>query len=235
MTIGRSHADDAATLERAVAAHIQEEGTEILARHESAARLVVGWLGYLREAQSQATAAELLDGFHAALIEAAGCLAMGLVRPAVFAMRAQVDMLLAWLYFRDHRVEWEHVELTGERYQLASDVLKYLRTYDTRFQARLRLLRGHRTRGEEDPYRLLSAHVHGQNSATIPPLVRIPELVQPMARCLECVTLQGEISEYLSDVLAAHFAAQWQDLPKSVTESIAGRLGPAALKKLCAS
>ena len=50
-------------------------------------------------------------------------------------MRAQVDILLAWLYFRDHPVEWKHVELTGEKYHLVSEVLKYLRTYDRRFRS----------------------------------------------------------------------------------------------------
>ena len=233
--MAETHHDVAAGLGRSVASHIRKEGREILASHERATRLILAWLGYLRNAQRNGVANELLDGFHGALIETAGCLAIGLVRPALFSMRAQVDILLAWLYFKDHRVEWEHVELTGEKYHLVSEVLKYLKTYDRRFQQRLGLLRAKRAQGEEDPYRLLSAHVHSQNSATIPPLVRIKQLVQSKARCLECVALQGEISEYLNDVLVSYFATQWADLPEPIRDSIKGRLGPEKLRELCSS
>ena len=225
----------ASELRKVVASHIKRDGGEILARHERATGLTLAWLGYLRNAQASGTANELLEGLHAALIETGGCLAIGLVRPALFSMRAQVDILLAWLYFKDHPVEWNHVELTGEKYHLVSEVLKYLRTYDRRFQPRLSLLRTKRTQGDEDPYRLLSAHVHSQNSATIPPLVGVEQLVQPRARCLECVVLQTEISEYLSDVLASYFVSQWADLPASITTPIKDRLGPGNLKELCKS
>ena len=230
-----NHQSLATELGKVVASHIKREGRDILTRHERATWLTVAWLSYLRNAQARGTANRLLDGFHAALIETAGCLAVGLVRPALFSMRAQVDILFAWLYFKDHPVEWDHVELTGEKYHLVSEVLKYLRTYDKRFQERLGLLRAKRAEGEEDPYRLLSAHVHGQNSATMPPLVRLEKLVQPRARCLECVALQEEISEYLSDVLASYFVSQWTDLPEAITKSIKDRLGVKKLKKLCMS
>ena len=225
----------ATELEMVVGAHIKREGFEILKSHERATGLTLAWVGYLRNAQTSGTANELVDGFQAALIETGGCLAIGLVRPALFSMRTQVDILLAWLYFKDHPVEWKHVELTGEKYHLVSEVLKYLRSYDRGFLQRLGLLRANRTKGEEDPYRLLSAHVHSQNSATIPPLVVVEDLVQPRARCLECVALQGEISEYLSDVLASCFVSQWADLPESITNSIKDRLGPGKLKELCTS
>ena len=222
-------------LEKVVASHIKNDASQILMSHDQATQLAIAWLDYLRNSQATGTADELLDGFHASLIEAAGCLAMGLVRPAVFAMRTQVDILVAWLFFKDHPVEWEHVESTGKRYRLVSEVLKYLRTYNIRFQDRLALLRAKRTQGQEDPYHLLSAHVHSQNSATIPPLVKIQQLVQGKPRCLECVELQLEISEYLSDVLASCFATQWADLPESVTNSIKRRLEPEKLKILCMS
>ena len=225
--------DAVRSLGRVVALRIEGHGSEMLARHEEATRLTVAWLGYLRGAQRNGVADELLDGFQAALIEAAGCLVMGLVRPALFSMRAQVDIVLAWLYYKDHRVEWEHVEATGERYHLVSEVLKYLKTYSGRFQGRLELLRKQRSRGGAEPYRLLSAHVHSQNSATIPPLVGIEDLVQTEARCRECVTLQEEISEYVSDILVSCFVGQWADLPESIRVAVEARLGQAKLKELC--
>lgn len=233
MIVQTDHKCVAKRLEKVVVSHVKDEAGEILKSHEQATQLAMAWLEYLRRSQATGTADELLDGFHASLIETAGCLAMGLVRPAVFAMRTQVDILVAWLFFKDHPIEWEHVEATGKRYRLVSEVLKYLRTYNSRFQDRLVLLRAERGQGEEDPYHLLSAHVHSQNSATIPPLVEIHQLVQGKPRCLECVELQLEICEYLSDVLASCFATQWADLPEFVTNSIKRRLEPEKLKSLC--
>lgn len=230
-----NHEIVAKRLETVVASNIRNEGDKILESHERATELTIAWLGYLRNSQATGTADELLDGFHASLIETAGCLAMGLVRPAVFGIRTQVDLLIAWLFFKDHFVEWEHLESTGERYRLVSEVLKYLKTYKRRFRERFDLLRAERTRGKADPYHLLSAHVHCQNSATVPPLVEIPQLVQVRDRCLECVELQSEISEYLSDVLASCFAAQWLDLPEPVTDSIKLRLKSSKLKVFCMS
>lgn len=221
-------------LRQAIVQHIEDGGDEIISSHERASDLAAAWLGYLRDSQSTDTANELLDGFHASLIEAAGCLAMGLIRPAIFAMRTQVDILFAWLFFKDHPVEWQHLESTGDKYRLVSEVIRYLRTYNRRFQDRFSLLRRHRTGGYEDPYRLLSAHVHAQNTATVPPLVEIHQLVQEKDRCLDCIQLQLEISEYLSDILTACFARQWIDLPESVTTSINCRLRAADVAELCA-
>ena len=235
MKLNTDYAGMTAQLESVVVSHCRTDGSAILECHDRASRLSVSWLDYLRNSQATGTADELLDGFHAALIEAAGCLTMGLVRPAVFSIRAQVDILVAWLYFKDHRVEWDHVELTGQKYRLVTEVLKYLRTYRAGFRDRFVLLRSKRTQGDEDPYHLLSAHIHGQNTATLPPLVRIQQLVQDGDRCREGVDLQSEVSEYISDILASCFATEWFDLPDPVTESLAERLEPSSLKVLCAS
>ena len=221
-------------LAESIALHFEDTGDEILEKHKEAVRPAMEWLGYLRSSQVTGSGDQLLDGLQASLIETAGCLMTGFVRPAVFTMRTQVDIVMAWLFFKDHPVEWDHVEVTGDKYRLVSEVLKYLSTYNRMFRKRLELLRSNRTRGDEDPYRLLSAHTHGQNSATLPPLVKIDQLVQTRDRCLDGVRLQLEISEYLSDVLTACFAEQWADLPEPITNLIRGRLRPAQLKNLCA-
>ena len=227
--------DIADELSAAVAEHVSSYGTAIIEEHERASELLVAWLAYLRSSATTGTADELLGGFHAAIIEVAGCLTLGLVRPAIFSLRGQVDVLCAWLFFKDHSVEWRHVEMTGQKYRLVSDVTKYLKTYFPRFEERLRLLRKNRRSGDDDPYSLLSAHVHGQNTSTIPPLVSVPELVQAEARCGECLQLQKEISEDLNDILVATYVDEWADLPDTITKAVQDRLSKPQLKELCAS
>ena len=231
--MAEQHDRASAALLETVEEHGRCHGAEILESHETACEGLVGWLDYLRTSQLTDTADALLDGLHAALIESAGCLSLGLVRPAVFSMRAQIDLLLAWLFFKDHAVEWQFVEEKGQKYRLPSEVLKYLRTFYPRFESRMQLLRRRRTNGNEDPYSVLSAHVHGQNTATVPRLGELPLLVRERADVDECVALQAAVSEYLSDLLVACFAREWLDLPESVRLQCETRLSAAELEELC--
>ena len=56
----------------------------------------------------------MLVGLQTAAVEVAGFIAVGFVRPAIFALRGQIDLAAGWLYDKDHPLEWEHVVKTGE-------------------------------------------------------------------------------------------------------------------------
>src|SRR3989442_13118197 len=101
----------------------------------------------------------MLDASASAAREAIACLALGLLRPWLASLRSQIDMLLAWLYFKDHPVEWQRVQDTGEGFKLKSDILKYLSETVEKYKTRFGLLRDCTTRTVEDPFRLLSAHM----------------------------------------------------------------------------
>lgn len=210
-----------------------DHGDDLCTRYEEAASPLVHWLAYLRASQTTGFADVLLDGLHAALIEACTYASIGLVRPAVFSVRSQVDLTVAWLYFKDHPIEWARVEVYGEGYRLPAEVLKYLRTHYSSFVDRFDVLLKNKTRSQENPYRLLSAHVHGQNTTTIPALGKPLELVQSATKCRECVELQAEVAEYLSDILLGLFSHEWMDLPESIRVGVQARLAADQLKVLC--
>lgn len=208
----------------AVNSHADKLGAGICeAVYNSSRRLLEG-LEYLRVSESTDTAGSLLSGTQGAVVEVAGCLSLGLVRPALFSLRAQVDMLLSWLYFKDHAIEWRHVEETGSGFMLKRDVFTYMETYNTSFKQKFSVLKQVKTRQEEDPYRLLSAHVHSQSSFSVPAVGNLDTLVSDKKQCEECVCLQDEVTEYLCDVIVACYGSKWASLPDSIVEQTRSRL-----------
>lgn len=222
-------------LKSSVLGFLDSSGEEILAEADAAIKELVDWLGYLESAQKTSIADELLLGVRSALLEAIGALSLGLTRSALFAMRAQIDILLSWLYFRDHPVEWESVEYSGDPYRLPADVKKYLHQYWPGFTGRQRLLKKvSPTKAPKDPYELLSAHIHGQNTSTIPHIGSLKEIVYSKQQVLEGIKVQELVVSYLSGVLLCCFAKEWLDLPSSVRQNFKKRLGtkvPAFLKE----
>ena len=77
------------------------KGEGIVSQIEGKSSLLLLWIPYLN-LQKTGTADELLDGALSSLREVAACSGLGLVRPALLAMRTEIDLMLSWLYFKDH-------------------------------------------------------------------------------------------------------------------------------------
>ena len=193
------------------------------------AAVLLDWLAYLRESETTGVANTLLDGTQGAIGEAVGCLALGLVRPALSSLRAEIDMILGWLYFKDHKIEWNNLRDTGRGFQTKTQVLDYLGGHWPRFRTRLALLDQCSSR-EEDPYRLLSAHIHGQTDFTSPNVSPLVDLVADESLCAECVTLQRDVAEYIGDVLLAMYGDRWASVPVAAREGLNTRLSSAQRK-----
>ncbi|MBA7682369.1 hypothetical protein ES703_90719 [subsurface metagenome] len=211
--------------------HSKDFGAELCQDVERAANLLLNWLGYLDPTFLNGTADELIRGSRKAIIEVAGCLSLGLVRPAVFSLRAQIDMSLSWLFFKDHLVEWNRVLSEGEGFKLKKEVCHYLELHYPEFKRRFALLADRKKRKEKEPYHLLSAHIHSQSVYTVPRLSSLETMVEDITICRECVMLQYEVSEYISDVLLSCSIYEWHDLPTDVTKNVKTRLAPHELKK----
>ena len=167
--------NNVAALVAAVSQHGKNVGIDHCRGMQAEADVLLEWLDYLRNSET----------------EAMGCLALGLVKPALSSLRSEIDMMLGWLYFKDHRVEWNHLRDTGRGFQTKAQVLTYVGNHWPKFQARFKLLEQRKTREEHDPYRLLSAHIHGQTDFTAPKVSPLVELVADASLCAECVALQG--------------------------------------------
>jgi hypothetical protein len=117
-------------LSKAVNASIGTNGVTRIEQMHDACALLLNWIEHLRQSEVTGTCDEMLLGIRPASVEIAGCISLGLVRPAIFAMRGQIDLALAWLFYKDHRVEWNHVLDVGEGFKLKGEIFEFLtRTY----------------------------------------------------------------------------------------------------------
>lgn len=226
-----------ASFSSAVASHSLANGERLLKEMDDASSLIVAWTQHLSFSSKAESTRVLLAGVRSATIEAAASLSLGLARSALFSMRAEIDMALGWLFFRDHPVEWRHNQRNAGEAKLRADVLRYLKTFFPQFESRYTLLlaKDVRTRSKDDPYHVLSAHIHSLNSMTVPSLDKPSSIVSSGKVCDECVVIQREVAEYLNDIFAAVFAESWADFPEMVRQRLQARLSPAQLKKLTAN
>ena len=196
---------------------------KIVTEGESASALIHAWLIYLKENKTTGVADSLLDGTISAVREAICCTSLGLVRPAINSLRLQLDLALAWIYFKDHMIEWERVQRSGEGFKLKAELIKYLGDNDERFGARFGLLKQVVSRRLEDPYRILSAHIHGQSEFVLPKISSPTDIVASTEAQDELLQLQTEVSEYINDLFMSIYADQWISLPDAIRTALISR------------
>lgn len=199
-------------------------GEECVALMQQETRELLLWIKYLSESQQTGIADNLIGGLLCSVRESAACVALGLVRPALFAMRSQVDLTLSWLYFKDHSVEWNTVNERGESFKLKKELLEYLTANFPGFSARLTLLTEVKLRTTADPYRLLSAHVHAQSEQVLPKTEDLADVVHDKGMALECIGMAKETCEYIGDILMCFYAKNWEAIPTKITQGIEKRL-----------
>nr|WP_314901233.1 hypothetical protein [uncultured Deefgea sp.] len=201
---------------------IDSNGVELVKALEDGISLLIDWVNFLESFKKTGTADELLAAVASTIRETAACIALGLVRPAMFSMRTQIDLILAWLYFKDHPVEWRVVNKTGDGFKLKKELFDYLTNTVDGFAARYGILKQTSTRSEVDTYRLLSAHIHGQSSLVLPVIDNLTDAICSRAMCDEAILLIKELSEYVGDVLYSVYASEYAVLP-GITQSIKKR------------
>ncbi|WP_182851008.1 hypothetical protein [Metapseudomonas otitidis] len=193
-------------------------------------RLFLAWTPYISGAKT-GVADDLLDGAVSSLREVAACAGLGLVRPALLAMRTQIDLILSWLYFKDHRVEWEYVNSTGDGFKLKKEILEYLAKYNPSYGRRFGILKSVANRKEIDPYRLLSAHIHSQSLSTLPLIDALKDVVGDLNIVNQLPELAHEVDEYINDILFSVFGDGWTQIPRALTRSIDLRFKTKAQKQ----
>lgn len=219
-----------AALLAAVTSTSHSEGVSIVANFETKSQLILSWIDYFETEETRHTCDELLIALRASLLEAAACLSLGLVRSSVYAIRLELELLLAWLYFNDHPVEWSKASTGGTDFPLRKQNLSYLERYSTGFDKRFELLKKNSKRTNKDPYHLLSTFVHGSAIHAMPGFENLAEVVQDSGSIQACLSLQEDVAEYLSDVASCWFYSKWHDLPELVRADLSARLNAAQLK-----
>lgn len=198
-------------------------GVAIVKAAEKAAHQLMLWLDYLQTSQATGVADCFLSGTKSAVNEGISCLALGLVRPALHSIRLEIDLSLGWLYFKDHPVEWAKVQGTGEGFKLKTDLLRYLSEHFVGYSTRFGLLRDCKLRTLDDPYRLLSAHVHGQSELAIPQVNAPKDIVGTAKAQDEVIVLLGECTEFICDNFWSVYYDRWASLPNDLRTELNAR------------
>lgn len=215
-----THEAQVEQLRNATNEFIDAYGIQFVKDVEEGAGELLNWLSFLNSYKRTGVADELLDAVACAIRETAACVALGLVRPALFSMRTQIDLVLAWLYFKDHPVEWRLVNRTGDGFKLKKELVDYLSNTTDGFGLRYGILKQTSTRKELDTYRLLSAHIHGQSSPVLPAMHDLSDVVHAEGICKEVTVLARELTEYVGDVLYAVYAPEFSSIPPSIVTEI---------------
>lgn len=197
---------------------------------QAAAHPLLLWLDYLEKSQLTGHANVLVEGARSAVNEGAACLSLGLVRSAIMSIRLQIDLALAWVYFKDHHVEWGRVQATGDGFKTKKDLLDYFKEH-AGFSTRFGLLKECITRAEVEPYRLLSAHIHAQSEYVVPRVAAPCDIVASPTLQADVIKLQRETSEYISDVYWSLYAEKWPSLPPLLRDQLDARFKTPAQKK----
>ncbi len=186
----------------------------------------IGWIHYFQATNGERHATELLAGARASAIEAASYISLGLGRAAITAIRGQVDLLLGFTYFRDHPAEWEFVERTGDGFRLRSAIHRYHEETTPGFASRWSMIRDKSKYQLPKLYQILSSHIHGQTTLTIPKSNQLKEVVTTAAYVRSIVELQLETTIALSNFLTAVYAPQWPELPIAIVTRVRNLLSP---------
>lgn len=219
------------TLISCVSEFSNKNGSIIIQTVEDCSSLVLLWLDYLNSYKRTGIADEILDAYSSSIRETSACLVLGMLRPAIFSMRIQIDLILAWIYFKDHPKEWHRINATGDGFKLKKELFDYLTNHYTGFHTRYGILNQTIKRKELDMYRLLSAHIHGQSSPVLPSTKDLSDIVQGKINCIEVAQATGDLAEYISDILYAVYADQLHSIPKQIVDSVDSRLATLNLKK----
>ena len=179
------------------------------------AQSLVEWTHWYRTKRKAEWCVDLLSGVEASVREAAGCVALGLGRAAILAIRTEIDLLLAYTYFYEHPSEWRRVGQTGDGFKLKAELIRYHIDFTPGFGSRRDVLETAAPPSLDSVYRKLSAHVHGQSSHSIPKVSELKELVWPKRALEEIVEMQAQVAKALSFFLLAIHGHELTEIPQS--------------------
>lgn len=225
-----NHDKQSADLAEASGKFSADHGENICQEIEANSQILLHWVQYLINYQLTGTANGLIFAITPALREVTASLSLGMVRPGLCSLRSIIDLILTWAYFKDHPIEWDYVNRTGDGFKMKKETVAYLVSYYEFYGTRFGILKNIITRREEEPYRLLSAHIHGQSDVVLPDADTLKDLVRPLNECIDCIAALFEVSEYLNDVLLSMYADNWRALPLQIQNSLENRFATAEQK-----
>lgn len=197
---------------------------QIASECEASFVLSRSWLHKFRIENSSPIADSLIDGAFCASIEVVSTAYLGLMRPAIFSLRAHYELLYAWIYYKDHPVEWQSFVNGLDQGRLPGAIDKYTATNFPIQDHRWKVLSSKTQRSIPDPYAVLSAFVHGTQRKSVPTAKKPSDIVYPIPVLAQLPSFVSAVSENISDVLVSCFQSNWESLPAEIQSQLDARL-----------
>jgi len=193
--------------------------------------LTVAWVKAEEATNPAFPASRLLTGSKLALLEAAACWGAGLNRGAAGSLRTLIENLFAWLYYKDHPVEYAAVERKHSELLLPKAVITYLKNVDRGFDTAHAFLKEKMGRPNDYYYSDVSEYVHAHPSHVLPG--KPPwELAVTIPRDSGFLAICEHADEFVSDGFSTHYRASWGIVPDVTKSDLSARLGTKLAKFL---
>ncbi|WP_426011433.1 hypothetical protein [Caulobacter sp. DWR2-3-1b2] len=167
----------------------------------------------------------LLSGTKIALLEAGAAWAIGANRGAASSIRAYIENAFAWLYYKDHPVEFRVVDIGRSELTMPKGVQSYLKQVDGGFEKSYSVLAKCSMRGMENEYFYSNVsqflHAHPAFSSLA---IKIEEYAISSPRDMSFLKICRNVDEFISDNFTAYYRSSWDDVPGIVQKDVSSRL-----------
>ena len=183
------------------------------------------WVEYAWSISADNPARPLLAGAKIALLESGVSWGLGSNRGAAASLRTYMENSIAWLYYKDHAVEYRVMAAREDDLLLPKATKSYLQRIDRGYERAYAVISATAKRPSEYFYGEVSQFVHahptfaslGNDMATI-------TISQPRDKSF--LKISAGADEFISDIYSTHYRHNWESVAQPVRDNLEQRLGP---------
>ncbi|WP_419895960.1 hypothetical protein [Roseomonas sp. USHLN139] len=192
--------------------------------------LSTSWIQREWQVSENVPARALILGAKVSLLEAGTAWLIGSNRGAASALRVFMENAVAWLYYKDHPLEYRNVERREDDLCLPKDTQKYMKEIDKKFDIAYKILSTSKSRDYDYYYSIISNFVHA-HPGFVHFSIPIENLAISSPRDLGFISICKFSDEFISDNYSCYFRGSWSDFPAPVQENLRSRLSDENLRK----
>src|SRR6185437_8495032 len=189
------------------------------------------WIEYSWTISVDNPARPLLVGAKIALLESAASWGIGSNRGAAASLRTFIENSIAWLYYKDHPVEYRVMAERDDDLLLPKAVKNYLHRANKGYERAWPVLAAAAKRPSEYFYSDISQYVHAHPAFTnFGADIAAIAISQP--RDGKFLNICANADEFLSDIYVVFYRHNWESIAQPVRENLSTRLGAKLAKFL---
>src|SRR4029077_6674651 len=211
------------TISARVAVNLKTFGDALSAFMESVP-LSRSWIEYSWPISIDNPARPLLAGAKIALLESGTSWGMGSNRGAAASLPNNIENSIAWLYYKDHPVEYRVMAEREDDLQLPKAVKNYLQKIDRGYERAYSVMAATARRPAEYFYTNISQYVHAHPAfADLGNDIAVIAISQP--RDKKFLEICAGADEFVSDVYVTFYRHNWESIAQPVRDNLKSRLG----------